>query len=97
MVLRSCPAVSFWLGLVDAPNQNAESFAASATLYYFGTISAAAMKIPPIETEEDYDHALARLAVLIDAPKGSSEAVEREALLEAIEDYEDLAHPFEPL
>jgi HTH-type transcriptional regulator/antitoxin HigA len=55
------------------------------------------MKTPPIDSEEDYDRALARLAEIIDAAKGSPEAIEREALLEAIEEYEDAEYPIEPL
>lgn len=55
------------------------------------------MKTPPIESEEEYDRALERLANLMDAPQGSLEAEEREALLEAIEDFEDEMYPIEPL
>jgi HTH-type transcriptional regulator / antitoxin HigA len=55
------------------------------------------MPTAPIETEEEYDLALERLVRLIDAPKGSTEAMELEDLLQAIEEYEDLAHPLDGL
>jgi HTH-type transcriptional regulator / antitoxin HigA len=55
------------------------------------------MKIPPIETEEEYEDALVRLEALLEAKDGSSEANEREALLEAIEEYEDEIYPITAL
>jgi HTH-type transcriptional regulator / antitoxin HigA len=50
------------------------------------------MKVPPIETEEEYDAALLRLDKIFEAPEGSRERAEAEALLEAIEEYEE-EHP----
>lgn len=49
------------------------------------------MRIPPIETEEEYEAALLRLAELLEDLDADSEDEdeEREALLEAIEVYED--------
>ncbi|MEY3444830.1 MAG: hypothetical protein RLZZ519_3111 [Bacteroidota bacterium] len=49
------------------------------------------MRIPPIETEEEYEAALLRLTELLaDLDADSDEEdEEREALLEAIEAYED--------
>ena len=55
------------------------------------------MKTPPIESEEEYDSALERLAELMEAPQGTLDAEEREALLEAIEEYEDDLYPITPL
>ena len=50
-------------------------------------------KIPPIETEEEYDAALVRLAELMAGPESKAAEAEREALLEAIEEYEDNTFP----
>ncbi|MFN8395855.1 MAG: hypothetical protein U0176_14560 [Bacteroidia bacterium] len=50
-------------------------------------------KIPPIETEEEYDAALVRLAELMEGPESKAAEAEREALLEAIEEYEDNTFP----
>jgi hypothetical protein len=58
------------------------------------------MKVPPIETDEEYDAALARLMELIelmDSSDGKAGAEEREALLQAIEAYEDEVFPEAPL
>jgi HTH-type transcriptional regulator / antitoxin HigA len=55
------------------------------------------MKTPPIDSEEEYDRALARLEELLDAPPRSVEAEERESLLEAIEEYEEAHYPITPL
>lgn len=55
------------------------------------------MRIPPIENEEEYDAALTRLAELLEGPESKAAEAEREALLEAIEAYEDAAHPIEPI
>lgn len=55
------------------------------------------MKIPPIETEEEYEAALARLAELMEGPESKAADAEREALLEAIETYEDETYPIDPL
>jgi antitoxin component HigA of HigAB toxin-antitoxin module len=48
-----------------------------------------ASRILPIQTNEEYELALERLMALLDAEEGSPQAAEREALLEAIEEYED--------
>jgi DNA-directed RNA polymerase subunit K/omega len=55
------------------------------------------MKMPPIESEEEYELALARLAELLNAGRDASDPDERESLLEAIEEYEDEFLPIEPL
>lgn len=55
------------------------------------------MKVLPIDTEEEYEAALLRLVEILEAPDGSAEAAEREALLEAIEAYEEAEFPAEPL
>ena len=55
------------------------------------------MKWPPISNEEEYNLALKRLAELLDFDDDSDDQIlrseadddEREALLEAIEEYED--------
>ena len=51
------------------------------------------MRIPPIETEEEYEAALLRLTELLEELDDDSEDEEREALLEAIEAYEDEINP----
>ncbi len=57
------------------------------------------MRIPPIETEEEYEAALLRLAELLEAldDDAEDEDEEREALLEAIEAYEDELLPKQQL
>ncbi len=55
------------------------------------------MRIPPIETEEEYEAALLRLTELLEELDDDSEDEEREALLEAIEAYEDELPPKQQL
>ncbi len=52
--------------------------------------------IAPIRTEADYDAALARIDELIDAPEGSPEYEELNAIAEVVERYEDMHHPIGP-
>jgi HTH-type transcriptional regulator/antitoxin HigA len=54
------------------------------------------IKIRPIRTEADYDAALARAAVLMDAKEGSVEAEELDVLATLIEAYEDKHYPMDP-
>ncbi len=53
------------------------------------------MKTPPIDTEEEYERALARLAELMEGPQSPAKDAERESLLEAIEAYEEEFDPLE--
>ncbi len=57
------------------------------------------MRIPPIDTEEEYEAALLRLAELLEDldDNAEDEDEEREALLEAIEAYEDELLPKQQL
>lgn len=55
------------------------------------------MKTPPIESEEEYERALARLEELFGEEIDAADADERESLLEAIEEYEDEFLPIAPL
>lgn len=48
-----------------------------------------------IETEEEYNEALARLDVLFDAPVGSQEAKEAEVLALLVNQYEEVHYPIE--
>ena len=49
--------------------------------------------IKPIRTEEDYDAALARLHEIFQAEEGTPEGIERDALADLIEAYEDEYYP----
>ncbi|MFV8353944.1 helix-turn-helix domain-containing protein [Flavobacterium sp. XS2P14] len=51
------------------------------------------MEIKPIKTENDYNQALARLEVIFDAKKGSSEGDELEVLGILIDQYENEHFP----
>jgi len=51
--------------------------------------------IRPIKTEADYDAALARAEVLMDAEEGTAEADELDVLATLIEAYEDKHYPMD--
>jgi HTH-type transcriptional regulator/antitoxin HigA len=50
-------------------------------------------EVRPIETEADYDAALARAAELMDAEEGTPEADELDVIATLIEAYEDKHYP----
>ena len=52
--------------------------------------------IRPIRTEADYEAALARAEILMDAPVGSDELDELDVLATLIERYEDKTSPIPP-
>lgn len=49
--------------------------------------------VPPIESEAQFDAALARLRALWLSPLGTPEGDEFEALMDAIEAYDRVHHP----
>lgn len=49
--------------------------------------------VSPIHTEAEYDAALARIDELIDAPEGSPEYEELNAVADVVEQYEDVHYP----
>lgn len=51
------------------------------------------MNIKPIKNEKDYQHALARLELIFDAKKGSSQSDELEVLAILIDTYENEHFP----
>jgi HTH-type transcriptional regulator / antitoxin HigA len=51
------------------------------------------MEIRPIKTEQDYDHALARVKKIFDATPGSKAADELDILVILIEKYEAIKYP----
>jgi HTH-type transcriptional regulator/antitoxin HigA len=54
------------------------------------------MKLQPIRTEDDHASALARIETLWNAPPGSREGDELEALAILVEAYEQRTHPIGP-
>lgn len=52
--------------------------------------------VSPIRTEAEYDAALARIDELIDAPEGSPEYGELNAIADVVERYEDVHYPIGP-
>jgi HTH-type transcriptional regulator/antitoxin HigA len=54
------------------------------------------MNINPIKTEADYDAALERIELLMDAEMNSPEGDELDILVTLIEAYEDKHHPIAP-
>ncbi|WP_090147767.1 hypothetical protein [Dyadobacter soli] len=52
--------------------------------------------LKPIETKEEFDEALKRLYELFDAPTGTPENEELEALADIIEAYDKEHYPIEP-
>lgn len=55
-----------------------------------------ATQMQPLHTEEDYEAAMAALAVLWNEPKGSAEGDQLEGLLVLVETYESEHHAIEP-
>lgn len=53
-------------------------------------------RVSPIRTEAEYDAALARIDELIDAPEGSPEYEELNAVADVVERYEDVHYPIGP-
>jgi HTH-type transcriptional regulator/antitoxin HigA len=53
------------------------------------------MDIRPIKSEQDYEHALARVDELMDAEPGTHEGDELEVLATLVESYEDKHFPIE--
>jgi len=53
------------------------------------------MDIRPIKSEQDYEHALARVDELMDAEPDTSEGDELEVLATLVESYEDKQFPIE--
>lgn len=49
----------------------------------------------PIRTERDYEEALDRVEVLMDAPPDSAEDRELDVLVDLVEEYEDKHFPME--
>ncbi|MDZ7831605.1 MAG: hypothetical protein U5L07_07620 [Desulfobacterales bacterium] len=49
-----------------------------------------------METEAEYETALARIEVLMDSEAGSPEADELMRLAEMVEKYEDIHYPIDP-
>jgi len=54
------------------------------------------MKIRPIKTKADYEKALARVDILMDAKPGSPKGDELDVLVTLIEAYENKHYPFPP-
>ncbi len=52
--------------------------------------------IEPIRTEEEYEHALARIYELFHAALGTPEGDELEILVDLVERYEDKHYPIDP-
>ena len=55
----------------------------------------AKIQLPPIETEEEFDRALARIWELFDSEPGTPERDEMLALAEIVEAYDDLHYPMD--
>lgn len=53
------------------------------------------MELKLIETEKEYDNAIARIDQLFDAPKGTGEAKELDLLVLLVNKYEQENHPIE--
>ena len=53
------------------------------------------MNIAKIVTEQDYEHALQRINLLMDAPVGTIEGAELDALATRVEEYEDIHFPMD--
>lgn len=53
------------------------------------------MEIKLIETEEEYNQAIAQIDLLFDAPKGSKEAKELDLLVLVVNKYEEENHPID--
>lgn len=52
--------------------------------------------VAPLRTEAEYDAALARIDELFDAPEGSPEYEELNAVADMVERYEDVHYPIGP-
>ena len=54
------------------------------------------IQIRPIRTEQDHDHAIARIEELMDNPKGPEERDELDILVTLVDAYETIHHPIDP-